>query len=335
MLGWIPAYFALTMGFLDSGLCSLVNVFTTAIVTGLILGPGFVVNYISDVELDRKSHVKKAFLKEQQPFLTGKLSPRAGYTFAFILTAIGLALASTVNLSVALLACYGTVIGYIYSIGPRLKAKPFFDVAANASTFGIASYMTGFATCRTLAAVSMYPLIWIGLLAASAYIAIGMIDAPDDYFAGIKNTTTVLGMKSSLKLAAVLFGTSVMAYLIGLVTFTPSLSYLIMLPFLVGATATFIVIRRHRTIAKAYIVGTRMSVLFCSVATLTLFATYLGLAAAGMDQALLQATFRALTSVIVMMATGWILWRFRKIAALMPAEWLPIEKVLAQVRQTK
>ena len=335
VLGWIPAYFALTMGFLDGRLSSLPNMITTAIVTGFIIGPGFIVNYISDVELDRKSHVKRAFLKEQQPFLTGKLTPRAGHMFALLLTVIGLALALTVNLSVMLLACYGTVIGYIYSIGPRLKAKPFFDVAANASTFGVTSYITGFATCRTLTTVSMYPLIWIGLLAASAYIAIEMIDAPDDYFAGLKTTTTVLGMKTSLKLAAVLFGASVVFYLIGLVTYASSLSYLMMLPFLIGMAATFIVVRRHKTIAKAYIVGTRTSVFVCGVATLVLFATYLSLGVAGVDQAILQATFRVLISIVVMIATGWILWRFRKIAVLMPSEWLPLEKVLTQVRAPK
>ena len=124
-----------------------------------------------------------------------------------------------------------------------------------------------------------------------------MIDAPDDYFAGLNTTATVLGMKSSLKLAVGLFGASIMFYLISLATYTPSFSYLVMLPFLIGMTVAFIAVRRHKTIAKAYIIGTRTSVFVCVIATLMLFVTYLGLGALGMNQAILQATLMTISKV--------------------------------------
>jgi len=129
---------------IDGGFLSLTKVFLALLVFGpLVLGANYTLNFVADLKLDRLNAGKKDLEMASQPFSTGRIGPRQGYVFALILTVGGLIVSSFISPWFFLFAAYSALIGTAYSIGPRLKTRPFFDLLANASTFGAAAYLAG------------------------------------------------------------------------------------------------------------------------------------------------------------------------------------------------
>jgi len=143
-IGWIPFWFSLSLGMIDSGFEALPMVAAALIIFGpLLLGGIYMINFYSDIEADRKSSVTKDVRMADQPFASGEIGPRAGLMTAIALMTTAFVLAAFVNIPFLFASLYVGLILTLYSLPPRLKEKPFADIFANSTTAGFASYAAG------------------------------------------------------------------------------------------------------------------------------------------------------------------------------------------------
>ena len=240
-IGWIPAWFALTMGMIDGGFFSLTKVFLALLVFGpLVLGANYILNFVADLKLDKLNAGKKDLEMASQPFSTGLIAPRQGYVVALILIAGGLIISSFISPWFFLFAAYSALIGTAYSLGPRLKSRPFLDLLANASTFGTAAYLAGWSAFQPPNAVSISSLVWISLLVGATYILTVLLDAVSDKQGGQTTIATFLGTKKSLHLSFLLYGLSSISFLIALYTHSLTVAYWILAPFIILGVKSYL-----------------------------------------------------------------------------------------------
>ena len=85
-IGWIPFLFSLVLGLADAGFVSLREVALSLIIFGPLLSGGiYVVNFYSDIEIDRRSSVVKDLPMWEQPFATGALGAKRALIMAALL----------------------------------------------------------------------------------------------------------------------------------------------------------------------------------------------------------------------------------------------------------
>lgn len=131
-IGWAPFYFALLFGLIDSGFSSLSGVYLAFLIYGPLLAGGiYILNFYSDIEVDKISKVTKDIEMSKQPFVTGEVSHKEGLIFATVLIALGLFLSYMVNIQFFIVSIICVFWGIIYSFPPRLKQIPLADVFAN------------------------------------------------------------------------------------------------------------------------------------------------------------------------------------------------------------
>ena len=233
------------MGLIDGGFLSLTKVVLALVVFGpLVLGANYILNFAADLKLDKQNIGKKDLKMASQPFSTGLIAPRQGYLVALILTVCGLIISLFINPWFFLFALYSAVIGAFYSLGPRLKSRPFYDLVANASTFGTAAYLAGWSAFQSPSAASIPSLLWISFLVGATYILTVLLDAVSDKRGGQTTISTYLGTKRSLQFSFLLYGFSTLFFLIALYNHSLTLAYWILLPFILLGVRSYLKLMR-------------------------------------------------------------------------------------------
>ena len=111
-------------------------------------------NFYSDIEVDKISKVTKDIKMSEQPFVTGEVSHKEGLTLAVVLITLGLFLSYTINIQFFIISIIFVFIGIVYSFPPRLKQIPFADVFAN-SFAGSICYMAGWVIFKDFFEISI------------------------------------------------------------------------------------------------------------------------------------------------------------------------------------
>lgn len=103
----------------------------------LVMGAVYILNQIFDRETDKQND-KLYFLSE------GIISVKNAYIEIFILLLISLSFSFFMNFEGIILLILLTVLGIFYSVPPiKLKARPIFDLFANALAYGTISFLAG------------------------------------------------------------------------------------------------------------------------------------------------------------------------------------------------
>ena len=158
-IGWAPFYFALLFGLIDSGFSPLSDVYLALLIYGPLLTGGiYVLNFYSDIKVDKKSKVTKYIKMSEQPFVTGEVSHKEWLILAIILIALGLFLYYAINIQFFIISVISVFIGIIYSFPPRLKQIPFADIFAN-SLAGSLCYIAGWVIFKDFFEISVYPVL--------------------------------------------------------------------------------------------------------------------------------------------------------------------------------
>jgi len=237
-LGWAPPLFALLFGVIDSGANSFLTSFLLILCYGpLLVGYGYVINFMSDAEIDRHSPITKDVVMAQQPFAIGTLSERQGTILALILAASGFLVSWQVNPSVFAVGCGLVILATGYSYPPRLKGIPLLDVLANGAIIALC-YIAGWVAFKPISAISPYPVIWIFFLVAATYLLTVLIDVSSDRESGVRSTGVAFGESIVVKLAFASYILSLVFYVLSTITLG-RISYYIVGPILLWAVKGF------------------------------------------------------------------------------------------------
>lgn len=251
-IGWAPFYFALLFGLIDSGFSPLSNVYLAILIYGPLLAGGiYVLNFYSDIKVDRTSKVTKDIKMSEQPFVTGEVSRKEGLILAIILIVLGLFLSYIINIQFFIVSVIFVFVGVIYSFPPRLKQIPFADVFANsfASTL---CYIAGWVIFKDFFEISVYPVLWIFFSIASTYLLTVIIDIDEDRQSGIKTTAVFLGVKKTTQLSFWLYIISIIFFIIILIKQT-SLAYILLVPLMIKSPNAFCKLLKDNS--QVYIMG--------------------------------------------------------------------------------
>ena len=282
-IGWAPFYFALLFGLIDSGFSSLSDTYLALLIYGPLLAGGiYVLNFYSDIEVDKISKITKDIKMSEQPFVTGKVSRKEGLIFAVILMASGLFLSYAINVQLFIISIIFVFVGIIYSFPPRLKQIPLADVFAN-SFAGSLCYIAGWVIFKDFFEISVYPVLWIFFLIASTYLLTVIIDIDEDRQSGIKTTAVFLGMKKTVQLSFYLHIISVILFIIVL-TKQLSLAYLFLIPLMIKSPYSFYKLCKDNS--RVYSVG-KKSVLKSIMGIFVLLFIYSFLSIIGLDDKIL------------------------------------------------
>lgn len=282
-IGWAPFYFALLFGLIDSGFSSLNSVYLAFLIYGpLLLGGIYILNFYSDIEVDKISKVTKDIKMSKQPFVTGEVSRQEGLVFAIVLIFLGLFLSSAINLQFFIVSAISIFIGIIYSFPPRLKQIPLADVLANSLTVSLC-YVAGWVIFKDFFEISIYPLLWIFFLIASTYLLTVIMDINEDRQLGIRTTAVFLGVKKTMQLSFWLYLISIIFFIIILIK-QINLAYLLLIPLIIKSPYTFY--KLHKDNSQVYNVG-KKSVLKSIIGILVLLFVYSFLSIIGLDDKIL------------------------------------------------
>ncbi len=164
-----------------------------AIIAALVLSWGYLINSISDRELDASS--------EKNPFVGGPRPAALHYGLALALPCAALAFAASASAVVLIAVLVSIASGALYSVGPRLKALPVVCTLLNVGCFA-PLMLVG------LVGASVPASVW-GLVAAfSALLLQNQLlheaaDSDEDRDGGLRTTYALLGSRGSA--AAVAF----------------------------------------------------------------------------------------------------------------------------------
>jgi len=270
-VGWVPFLFPLVFGLIDSGTFSLnlgLAYLLVVIYGPLLLGSIYILNFYSDIEVDRITTIKKDVMMSKQPFVTGKIRPSEGLLFATLLLVSGLVLSFMINLQVFLLSLASAIVGILYSLPPRLKDLPFLDIVTNSFSAGFICYTSGWCASRSLVTIPVLPIAWLTSLIASTYLLTVIIDYEPDKKTGLRTTATILGVRRSAALSAIIYCISMISYA-SVATSDAKLHYLLPLPFLLLSPYGYYKVLKAPTPEKAYKLG-KLAVEACVVVLLLL-----------------------------------------------------------------
>lgn len=237
-IGWAPFYFPLLFGLIDSGFLSLGSVYLALLIYGPLLTGGiYVLNFYSDIEVDRISNVVKDIEMSKQPFVSGEVSRKEGLFLAAILIIMGLFLSYAIGAQVFIIGVVFTFIGIVYSFPPRLKQIPFADVFAN-SFAGCLCYVVGWIIFKDFVEMSIYPLLWIFFLIASTYLLTVIMDVKEDKQSGLRTTAVFLGVKKTVQFSFWLCIVSVIFFIVTLIN-QANLAYVFLTPLIIKGPFSF------------------------------------------------------------------------------------------------
>lgn len=237
-VGWAPFYFPLLFGLIDSGFLSLSSVYLAFLIYGpLLLGGIYILNFYSDIKVDKVSKVVKDIEMSKQPFVSKEVSCREGVVLASILIILGLFLSFMINAQFFVISVISVFVGIVYSFPPRLKQIPLADIFAN-SFAGALCYIAGWVVFEDFFEISVYPIFWIFFLIASTYLLTVIMDINEDKQLGLKTTAVFLGAKKTIQFGFWLYIISILFFIVVL-TNQVSLAYIILMPLMIKSPYAF------------------------------------------------------------------------------------------------
>lgn len=153
-----------------------------------------------------------------------------------------------VNLTVFLFSVLFVFLSVIYSVGPRLKGKPIFDILANSLAASVC-YIVGWTALRGVNQVPIIPIVLIFLLMASTYSVTILDDLKADKRSGIKTTAVYFGSDSVINWGSAIYVLSFFLFLVNLVL-NLSLSDLLLFPFLALGNLAFFKVYQSKKKSK-------------------------------------------------------------------------------------
>lgn len=150
----------------------------------------FVINDLSDAELDRSAGVSR------NPVSTGELSLRGSITLTFTFLLVSLAALFFLSLQAQLLGLLTLFLYFTYSWVVRAKARPILDIVYHGSCPAILAIM-GYTKYRTFDATCLLLASTMFLLSAVSQILQEVRDYETDRKT-IKTTVTLLGKRKSI-----------------------------------------------------------------------------------------------------------------------------------------
>jgi len=151
---------------------------------------GFVVNDLSDAELDRSANVLR------NPFSTGDLSRNRGIMISCFLFLVSLASLSSLSIQNQLFGIVVIFLYFTYSWIVRAKARPILDILYHGSCLAILATM-GYVEYRCLDLASLLLASLVFFLSSISQILQEVRDYDSDRKT-IRTTTALLGKKRSL-----------------------------------------------------------------------------------------------------------------------------------------
>jgi len=193
---------------------------------------GFVINDLSDAELDRSAGVLR------NPFSTGELSNGKGIILAVFLLLVSTMALSSFNLKNQLLGLVVIFLYFTYSWIVRAKARPILDVAYHGFSLAILATI-GYAEYRSFNIVSLLLASLVFFLSVISQILQEVRDYETDRRV-VRTTAILLGKKKSLILCLAFFTSAIMITIIllfyGTIPFEilllSPLAYFIMVPII-------------------------------------------------------------------------------------------------------
>ena len=193
---------------------------------------GFVINDLSDAELDRSAGVLR------NPFSTGELSNGKGIILAVFLLLVSTMALSSLNLKNQLLGLIVIFLYFTYSWIVRAKARPILDVAYHGFSLAILATI-GYAEYRSSNIVYLLLALLVFFLSAVSQILQEVRDYETDRRV-VRTTAILLGKKKSLILCLAFFTSAIMITIIllfyGTIPFEilllSPLAYFIMVPII-------------------------------------------------------------------------------------------------------
>lgn len=193
---------------------------------------GFVINDLSDAELDRSAGVLR------NPFSTGELSNGKGIILAVFLLLVSTMALSSLNLKNQLLGLIVIFLYFTYSWIVRAKARPILDVAYHGFSLAILATI-GYAEYRSFNIVSLLLASLVFFLSVISQILQEVRDYETDRRV-VRTTAILLGKKKSLILCLAFFTSAIMITIIllfyGTIPFEilllSPLAYFIMVPII-------------------------------------------------------------------------------------------------------
>ncbi len=176
----------------------------------LLMGATYVVNQIYDRETDRQN--RKLFL------LADGLLPVAGawaYTLLLVLASLGLLLglrdAPGFGHLLGLWVASGAL-GFAYSVPPvRLKARPLWDLLANAGGYGVLNVLFGQALAGPLTGSAVRQTVPYFLAVGAVFLLTTLADLPGDRATGARTTGVALGPRRTALLAFLLLSSALLS----------------------------------------------------------------------------------------------------------------------------
>ena len=175
------------------------TIFILLISFGSIMGGSFILNQIKDVVSDRQN--KKLFI-----ISGGLLDQRYLLLETISLTIVSVLLASTLNLSIALLTMvFFIVTGILYNFQPfSMKDRPWASLAANMIMGGLA-FMIGWcavSTCNPGLIKDLLPYLFFN---TALYLFTTLPDVEGDIQAGKKTLAVLYGRQKIIRAAFILY----------------------------------------------------------------------------------------------------------------------------------
>jgi len=168
------------------------EIIITLFVYSLLMGAVYILNQITDSDADSvngklylifQGHVKKDILKTQ---IVALLS--VSIIIAFL----------RFPRAYLLLVILSIIFGIVYSVPPvRLKGKPFLDLLANATGFGIIAFTVGYISNAKLSREVLIDSLPYFICTSAAFINTTLPDMEGDIRNGDKTTGVILGIRKS------------------------------------------------------------------------------------------------------------------------------------------
>lgn len=170
------------------------EVIRAAIVIGLIVAFGFIINDYHDAELDRRS-------KPYRAIPTGRVSERAALLLACIAAAAAVLIAASIDMRAAALALGLVACSAVYSY--VLKATLLIGIATVAA-LNVSTILYGCLAVGTVSPAALMLAVFAFLNAAAQETLYNLVDREEDARHAILTTAVRLGSRKTILLFAVL-----------------------------------------------------------------------------------------------------------------------------------
>ena len=164
----------------------------------LVLGGGYVLNQMSDVESDRAN--RKLFLLSD-----GIVSARAARIELAAVWVAAAVISLALSVSFRWILAASLVLNITYSVRPvRAKSRSPLDLLWNGLGFGLAAFAAGWASVVPVAGHRLGPGLSYALAVAGIIASTTILDIPGDIAQGSATTGAVLGARRTSALAVAL-----------------------------------------------------------------------------------------------------------------------------------